>query len=301
MNKQNRQAYQAIIEVCQNHHGWKSILLEYMGVSRQAFNKFVKRKESPWEKRNELLKKKVLEIYNFHTQTIGAGKILLNLRMEGSLEFGVTLKQIKRVMRELNIRCKSCTKKKDRQDDEDRYIKDNVLNQNFDAKAPNEIWLSDSTQLEFGIEQRQKIQLSGVLDLYGRHLIGFNLTPSETAEAETEMFENVFDKMGDVHPLVHTDRGSAYVSNKFNKLLSQHQVTRSMSRPGTPFDNAPMEHWWREFKNRWMDRFPTPTTFEELKRLVEAGINYFNNNDRSETRNGLTPAEYWNKAISLSL
>ena len=49
-----------------------------------------------------------------------------------------------------------------------------------------------------------------------------------------------------------------------------------MSRPGTPYDSAPMERWWNEFKLRWMDRHPMPKTFEELVKLVEEGIEYFN-------------------------
>ena len=69
-----------------------------------------------------------------------------------------------------------------------------------------------------------------------------------------------------------------------------------MSRPGTPFDNAPMERWWNEFKLRWMDRHSMPKTLQELEKLVEEGIEYFNCHNRSAQRNGLTPDEYWNEA-----
>jgi transposase InsO family protein len=69
-----------------------------------------------------------------------------------------------------------------------------------------------------------------------------------------------------------------------------------MSRPGTPYDNAPMERWWNEFKLRWMERHPMPKTLQELERLVEEGIEYFNHHNRSAQRNGLTPDEYWNEA-----
>lgn len=70
-----------------------------------------------------------------------------------------------------------------------------------------------------------------------------------------------------------------------------------MSRPGAPYDNAPMERWWNEFKLRWMARHPTPKTYQELVKLVEEGIVYFNHQNRSAQRNGLTPDEYWNEAI----
>ncbi|MFO1551799.1 hypothetical protein ABC426_12405 [Lactiplantibacillus plantarum] len=70
-----------------------------------------------------------------------------------------------------------------------------------------------------------------------------------------------------------------------------------MSRPRTPYDNAPMERWCNEFKLRWMVSHPMAKTYEELVQLVEAEIDYFNHHNRSAQRNGLTPDEYWSEAI----
>ena len=66
-----------------------------------------------------------------------------------------------------------------------------------------------------------------------------------------------------------------------------------MSRPGTPFDNAPIERFWNDFKLRWIDLHETPKTLEELIVLVEEGMKYFDAADRSEKRNGLTNEEFW--------
>ncbi|WP_056943313.1 DDE-type integrase/transposase/recombinase, partial [Loigolactobacillus coryniformis] len=150
--------------------------------------------------------------------------------------------------------------------------------------------------LRFGPNGEYKIRLSGVLDLYGRLLLAHNLSITETSAAEIEVFQRAFDRVGDVHPLIHTDRGSAYTSGAFNNFLGRYDVIRSMSRPGTPYDNAPMERWWNEFKLRWMERHPMPKTLQELEKLVEEGIEYFNHHNRSAQRNGLTPDEYWNEA-----
>lgn len=297
MRKQRRQAYQAIKEACQNHHGWETILLKYVGASRQAYHKGINRKQTVQEKQDTILKTEVKRVYEKHNGSIGAGKILTNLKHENKLGFKITLKKVRRIMKELCIVCKARVKKVNRQKKEEQYIQDNLLNQNFSATKPNEIWLSDSTQLEYGLKEKHKVRLSGILDLHGRYLLGYIITPTETAEAEKVMFEEVFEKVGEVHPIVHTDRGPAYVSLSFNKLLAQHQVTRSMSRPGTPFDNSPMERWWNDFKLRWMNLHPTPATLEDLKKLVEEGIDYFNNYDRSDKINGLTPAEHRSKAI----
>lgn len=297
MKQQNRLAYQAIKEVSQNHHGAITLLLGVIGVSRQAYNKFFHRTETARETRDKLLKKRIMHWYELNTRTIGAGTILTNLEMDEEIDFPVTIKQVKRLMMELNIRCQSRKKKHNRSKQEEVYIKDNVLDQNFEVEKPNQVWLSDSTELTWGINGQNKVRLSGVLDLYGRCLIASNISETETSKAEIETFQRAFNVSGNVHPMVHTDRGAAFTSNSFNNFLGQYNVTRSMSRPGTPYDNAPMERWWSEFKLRWMDRHPTPKTFEELVRLVNDGIHYFNEISRSHTRNGHTPAEYRDMAI----
>ena len=38
--------------------------------------------------------------------------------------------------------------------------------------------------------------------------------------------------------IFHSDRGAQYTSHRFQKLLHEHNVTQSFSRPGEPHDNA---------------------------------------------------------------
>ena len=297
MTKQRRLAYQAIKEVSQNSHGAITLLLNFIGVSRQAYNKYWKREETPREIRDKLLKERIIYWYELNTKTIGAGIIFTNLKRDEQVTFEVTLKMVKRLMRELGIRCQSRIKRRNLEKQSEIYLQDNVLNREFDVNTPNKVWLSDSTELSYGISGEHKIRLSGVLDLCGRYLLSSHLSLPETAEAERTVFEKAFELTGDVNPLIHTDRGPAYTSKSFNNFLNRHEVIRSMSRPGTPYDNAPMERWWSEFKLRWMNRHPMPKTYEELVKLVNDGIDYFNNISRSETRNGCTPAEFWSIAI----
>lgn len=296
MNQQHRLAYQAISEVSQGKRGAIKTLLAHIGVSRQAYNKSFHRQETPWEARERLLEKRITYWFNQHHQAIGAGKILSNLQHDEQVTFKVTIKRVKRIMRNLNIKCQIRVKKHHRIKEQEQYIQDNVLNRNFKVAGPNQVWLADSTELSYGPKGQFKIRLSGVLDLCGRRLIASFLSTTETAAAEVQVFKQAFEQAGDVHPLIHTDRGAAYTAKAFNHFLTGHKVMRSMSRPGTPYDNAPMERWWNEFKAHWMERHPMPNTYEELVKLVNEGIHYFNYLDRSPERNGLTPVEYWNEA-----
>ncbi|WP_244056579.1 DDE-type integrase/transposase/recombinase, partial [Ligilactobacillus pabuli] len=194
-------------------------LLAVVGVSRQAYYKGLKREETAWETRNRQLKERTKYWFNFHHQGIGAGNLLVNLKHDESITFQVTHKMVRRVMRELGLRCQIRVKKHNRQEVSEQYIQDNVLNQDFETDAPNKVWLSDSTELRFGPNSEHKIRLSGVLDLYGRRLLSHHLSITETSAAEIEVFQRAFDSVGDVHPLIHTDRGSAYTSGAFNNFL----------------------------------------------------------------------------------
>lgn len=296
MNKQHRLAYEAIDELKQDNQGVVTTLLRFVGVSRQAYYQGRRRQTTVWEAHDCLLKERVKYWFDFHHQGIGAGNILVNLEHDNQVDFEVSIKQVKRCMRELGLTCQVRRKWRHHQPNPEQYIKDNVLNQEFAVNHPNEVWLADSTELAWGLHSEHKVRLSGVLDLFGRRLLAANITPTETAAAEIEVFKRAFDQAGTVSPLIHTDRGSAYTSNDFNAYLDGLNVTRSMSRPGTPYDNAPMERWWNEFKSRWMARHPVPQTYAALVKLVNEGIEYFNHYNRSAQRNGLTPDEYWSEA-----
>lgn len=201
-------------------------------------------------------------------------------------------------MHKLGVKCCVRVKKHNRIKQVEQHTKDNVLNQEFErAKAPDEIWASDFTQLTYGPHGQYTVKLSGVLDIYSGCLIAYNVSTTETTAAAIQTFQRAFEATGSPSPMVHTDRGSAYVSGEFNDFMFQHNVQRSMSRPGTPYDNAIMERYWNEFKVCWIRTHARPNTYQELLNLIKSGIKYFNSERRSSKRNGLTPEEYRNKAI----
>ena len=48
-------------------------------------------------------------------------------------------------------------------------------------------------------------------------------------------------QFGEHKMVLHSDQGVVYASKDFNQLLENYNITRSMSRAGTPTDNAAME------------------------------------------------------------
>lgn len=240
---------------------------------------------------------KVQEHFNKHHQSIGTRQLALYLNNDEEVPVHIGRKRMTRIMSEQNLTCRIRQKKHNRVKKQEQELSENILNRDFEVLAPNQVWLTDFTELRFGVHGEHKVRLGAVLDLYGRRIISYNISAVENSAAAIQCFHRAFESEGNVRPLIHTDRGSAYTSKSFNLYLAKHKVIHSMSRPGTPYDNAPIERWWNDFKLNWMDGHYMPRTYHELVKLVEAGIRYFNEEVRSTKRNGLTPEEYWNQAI----
>lgn len=151
----------------------------------------VHRNVTDWVIRDNFLTGRVQYWYNQHHQGIGSTKILSNLRKDPAVTGQVMLKQVKRIMSKLGIRCQVRQKKHSRIKQQEQYLQDNVLNQRFSVNQPNQVWLADSTELTYGVNGQYKVRLSGVLDLYGRHLIAHKLSETETSKAKVQVFQGL--------------------------------------------------------------------------------------------------------------
>ena len=93
--------------------------------------------------------------------------------------------------------------------------------------------------------------------------------------------------------ILHSDQGSVYASKAFNELLPMY-VTRSMSRAGTPTDNAAMESI-----NGWIkaELFTDLhiTGEQPVEKEIDEYIIFFNEQRPAYSLNYLTPKEYKEK------
>ena len=198
-------------------------------------------------------------------------------------------------MRKHGIKADVRQKKRSRKKEQQQYQEDNLLERKFIQIAPNLVWVSDTTELTYG--RNNKVRLHVVLDLYGRYVLSYHISPTETAEAAIEAFKRAAKQAGTFAPMIHTDRGAAYTSKDFNNYLTSNNSKHSLSAPGTPADNAVIEHYWGDFKYIWMAHRPKAQTLVELQEQVRAGIMYFTNQFISAKRNDQTVAEYYHDLV----
>ncbi len=91
--------------------------------------------------------------------------------------------------------------------------------------------------------------------------------------------------------ILHSDQGSVYASKAFNELLPMYNITHSMSRAGTPTDNAAMEaiNGWIKAE-LFMDFHVTGDA--NVEREIDDYIIFFNEQRPAYSLSYLTPKQF---------
>nr|WP_175962623.1 IS3 family transposase [Burkholderia pyrrocinia] len=122
----------------------------------------------------------------------------------------------------------------------------NLLERNFTATAPNQVWTSDIT---YCATAEGWVYLAVIIDLFSRQVVGWSMQPHMKAELVTDALRMAwFRRRSEAGVIVHSDRGSQYCSGLFQDTLKAYGMRSSMSRRGDCWDNAPTESLWGSLK-----------------------------------------------------
>ena len=127
-------------------------------------------------------------------------------------------------------------------------IADNVLDRQFQADAPNQKWVADFTHIWTA---EGWLYVAVVLDLYSRRAVGWSMQASMTAQLVADALMMAVWRRGRALQLLHhSDQGSQYTSEHFQRLLDEQGITCSMSRAGEVWDNSAMESFFSSLKDQ---------------------------------------------------
>lgn len=174
-----------------------------------------------------------------------------------------------------------------------QHVAENLLNRKFTAEVPNEKWVTDVTEMKYG--NGQKAYLSAILDLYDNTIVSYVLGHSNNNQLVFQTLRLAVRAAPGSTPMLHSDRGFQYTSKHFKRRMDRAKLTQSMSRVGRCIDNSPMESFWGTLKceRYYLNSY---TTFEDLKKDVDAYISFYNNERLQAKLNGLSPMEFRTKA-----
>lgn len=163
----------------------------------------------------------------------------------------------------------------------------NLLNQNFYVDQPNKIWCTDFTYLYLA-DGTTRYNCT-IIDLYDRSVLaslnGSQITASLAIETLKIAMKRHRPRRG---VILHSDQGSQFTSKEFNEFCSNAWIQQSMSRAGSPYDNAPMERYYNTLKNEHTNLFLFKTK-EDLDVSVSDFAYGWYNHVRPHTYNGGLP------------
>lgn len=123
-----------------------------------------------------------------------------------------------------------------------------LLARDFTATAPDQKWVADFTYIW---TSEGWLYFAAVLDLFSRRIVGWSMHATMTAELVTDALVTAVWRRGGVLAatlLHHSDQGSQYSSEAFQRQLAGLGITCSMSRSGNVWDNAVMESFFSTLK-----------------------------------------------------
>ena len=166
-------------------------------------------------------------------------------------------------------------------------VQPNLLDRQFDEKAPYEVVVSDLTYVRVGSERNY---ICILLDLYNREIVGYSCGKHKDAKLVYDAFAKIKTNLKNIC-VFHTDRGSEFKNYLIDDFLKEFQIRRSLSAKGCPYDNAVAEATFKIFKTE----FVYGRNFDSLGQLrheLTSYVNWFNTSRIHGSLNYLTPAEF---------
>jgi len=257
-------------------------------VSKSGYYAWLTRKPSRHGREEGRLEAEIKAAHTRTRETCGPERLQRDLKAHG---ITVGTFRIRRIRKKLGLRCKQVKKFRTTTDSNHTLpVAENLLNQQFQASVPNEVWVSDITYVP---TEEGWLYLAGHKDLCTGEVVGYALGDRLTRKLISQsLFMAVRAKRPPRGLIHHSDRGSQYCSHDYRKLLDQFGMRASMSRKGNCYDNAPMESLWGTLKNELMHHRHYKTR-EEAKKEISEHIEVFYNRQRRQKRLGyLSPAAY---------
>ena len=266
--------------------GW---LCGALGGSRGGCYAWLTRPRSQRSRSDEELAAKVRTSFVASDRTSGARRVWHDLLADG---VSCGLHRIERLMRQQALRARPRRRRlpSGHGERQANAVAPNVLDRSFQAPAANRKWIADFTYIWTA---EGWLYVAAVVDLFSRRVVGWSMSADMTAQLVTDALIMAIWRRGKPDALLHhSDRGSQYTSEQFQRLMADHGVTCSMSRSGNVWDNAAMESFFSSLKTERVGR-KTYRTRDQARADVFDYIECFYNARRRHSTIGYkSPVEF---------
>jgi transposase InsO family protein len=250
-------------------------------VSRASFYRSLQEREPVKEEME--VRSTIQQIALEHRRRYGYRRVTAELRRRGMI---VNHKRVSRLMREDNllaVQPRAFVVTTDSKHELEVYLN---LASRMKLTGINQLWVADITYIRLKAEF---VYLAVILDAFSRKVVGWALERTLATRLPKAALEQAIAERQPPPGLVHhSDRGVQYAADEYVKVLHQHQMIPSMSRPANPYDNASCESFMKTLKreeiyaNDYLD-------LDHLRTNIEAFVEQYYNRCRLHSALGYKP------------
>jgi putative transposase len=267
-----------------------STMCRVLEVSRSGFHEWHRRRPSKRALENERRIARISAFFEQSDRTYGSPRIWRDMREAGE---GIGENQVACLMRLAGLQARR--RRRQRPVDEGQRpqhaVASNLLDRDFRANAPNAKWVADFTYIDTA---EGWLFLAVVLDLFSRRVVGWSMSPMMSAQLVMDALTMALWRRGRPRELLHhSDQGSQYAAEAFQRLLAHHGIACSMSGKGDCWDNAAMESFFSTLKTERIYRRLRYASRDEARADVFDYIErFYNCRRRHSTLGQVSPAEF---------
>jgi putative transposase len=265
-----------------------TVMCSTLGVSPAGFYAWLRRPRSEQQQRRDALLVEIRAVHAEVKKRYGSPRISKELQARG---VDCCVNTVAKVMHDNDIRSKTARKFRNTTDSNHSLpVADNLLDRQFDPAGPNEKWVGDITYIP---TREGWLYLAVIEDLYSRRIVGWAMADHMESRLVVDAMEMaVARRLPGEGLLAHTDRGSQYASDHYQRLLRKHGIECSMSRVAQCWDNAPMESFFASLKKELVHDEDYQTRAEARTSIVEYIEVFYNAKRRHSSLGYVSPTEF---------
>ncbi len=268
------------------------VMCRVLGLSPSGYYAWLKRLPSNRARQDQALREKIVQIWNENRRVYGRPRLHAELRARGER---TSPKRVGRLMREAGIQGASRRHRKaglTRRDRDARPAPD-LVNRNFAAEGPDQLWVADLTYVR---TKAGWLYVAVVLDAWSRLVVGWAMETHLRSELVEKALAMAVIRRQPKQVIHHSDQGAQYTSTAFGKRCREAGVRPSMGSVGDAYDNAMCESFFATLECELLDchQFRNPN---QARRAVFDFIEGFYNRRRRHSALGYeSPVRYEQQA-----
>jgi putative transposase len=203
-----------------------------LGVTRQGYFAWKKRKPSQRDRDDSPLKTKITTLFEFHKKRYGVRRIHAELQRAGT---PVSYKRVQRLMREMAlVIVHPPARKRTTVPAAGASQLPDLVGRSFTPITPNSLWYGDITYVR---TWDGWAYIAPVIDGYSRKVIGWAIADHMRTELVIDALTMALQRRQPQAPVIfHADPGSQYTTQAFVEFCTEHNVRNSAGRTGICFD-----------------------------------------------------------------